>query len=447
MSAAGRLQAGALLVAAWLCAGPAAPAWAEGDEQVVYWPLVTDGSEYRRVSYPEEAGALVVLADTEVVLDARLAAVSYWPITREYVADLTGDPRVPPGRIEITDPSGASTILEPQPYVLWYPRGAAAGPSELVHGEAARPFYEDYVRSARTAAEKLREYERVVAEHRALVEAWVAMAGERAGQNLPPPPPELKIERPEPYQAFATEPREAAVVTLPQGIYHVQLRSEDGQVVPGSRRELLSIAPLGRGTGYVLRPEDRWTQPAVSFAPDEIIYTTGAADLFVQPVPVAEFQARDYTRLFEPQSVQATDPSLTVWVPGAEPQDGEQGTSLALMDGGRMLATVPRRGYRVNQLAGSGLGYSIDEFAAEAGSALQPDLTAMRLEAEVGASRIRLVEGPDGNPVAGSDRELRVVNPPPEPMLFLPALLPVALGLGLRAASSRRARANAGRTT
>lgn len=69
--------------------------------------------------------------------------------------------------------------------------------------------------------------------------------------------------------------------------------------------------------GYVIRPEDRWTRPITRFAPNETIYTytTGKTDLFFQAVPVVEYEASFFTRLFRPQSVEAVDPSLTVWVP------------------------------------------------------------------------------------------------------------------------------------
>jgi hypothetical protein len=141
------------------------------------------------------------------------------------------------------------------------------------------------------------------------------MAAERRGQNMPSPPPELDIEKPEPFHAFATEPRQAAVVSLPEGTYTVRVRGADGAIVPGSERELISFAPLDWAVGYVLRPENRWTRPVISFAPDEAIYTTGRTDLFFQPVRVVEYDARRYARLFRPQSVEVADPSLTVWTP------------------------------------------------------------------------------------------------------------------------------------
>ena len=432
-------RTGAALLVTWLCLA-AAPALGQADRQVVYWPLVTDSTEYRRVSYPIEAGPMVVLADTEIAIEARLARVSYWPISREYVADLSGETEILRGSIEIVEDSGMISTLKPQPYVLWYPGGAAEGASELVHGETAEAFYEEYVQKARAAAERLKEYQRVVAEQQRLVEAWIQMAAERGGQAMPPPPPELDLEAPESFPAFATEPREAFIVSLPAGSYDVRHRGDDGQIVPGSERTLVSFGPLDQGIGYVLRPENRWTQPVVSFAPDEIIYTTGETDLFFQPVPVVEYPAQLYTRLFRPQSVEAADPSLTLWAPGTEEDGGDQGAALAVRQNDSRDQVLPRTAYRVNQLAGSARGYTIDEFVPDSGVSVQPDFTAMRLEPNRAMTQVSLVRGTEGNQVEASERRIILVRPPAEPLLFLPALLPLALGLALRAGSGRRKR-------
>lgn len=433
-------RAGAVMLVVGLCLATT-PALGQADRQVVYWPLVTDGTEYRRVSYPMEAGPLMMLADTEIAVEARLAAVSYWPISREYLADLSGEPELLKGSIDIVYGSGTISNLKPEPFVLWYPAGTAAGASELIHGETANAFYDEYVQKARAAAERLKEYQRVVAEHQRLIEAWIQMAAERGGQGMPPPPPELDLEAPESFPAFATEPREAFIVSLPAGSYHVRFRGEDGEVVPGSARTLVSFGPLDQGIGYVLRPENRWTQPVVSFAPDEIVYTTGETDLFFQPVPVVEYPAQLYTRLFRPQSVEAADPSLTLWVPGKEEGGGDQGAALAVRQEDSRDEVLPRKAYRVNQLAGSPRGYTIDEFVPDPGVSVQPDLYAMRMQPDTTVTQVSLVRGAEGRPVVASERRVKLVQPPAEPLFFLPALLPLALGLALRAGSGRRKQA------
>jgi len=315
------------------------------------------------------------------------------------------------------------------PYLTWHADGVGAGPMKLISGEETQAFYDDYVAKARDAAEKIKEYQRIVAERQAAVEAWLKIAAERP-PTLPKPPPELTIAEPEPYRAYASEPRISAVTALPEGRYTVQLRGADGDIVAGSERVLVSFAPRAEAVGYVLRPEDRWTRPLVTFAPDETVYTTGKTDLFLQPVPVAEYEANQFTRLFRPQSVEATDPSLTVWVP--RPQDRElvAGAELALSAEGADLGALAQTPYRVSQLPGAARGYEIEEFTPLAGAALEPDFVAMRLTQDVEATEVALTT--DGAPLPGSERQIRSVTPPSGALLFLPALLPLAIGVALR---------------
>ena len=411
------------------------PSAATADDQFVYWPLLTDGTEYRRIAYPREAGTLLVLADTEMVIEARRVPVSYWPITREYLADFSGGPPSVEGTIEIVDASGTVRVIDPVPYVMWHPEGVGAGPVQLLYGEEAETFYEDYVKTARAAAAKAKEYQRIVAERQAAVEAWLRIAAERP-PDLPTPPPELEIAEPEPFHAFASEPRLAAVSALREGTYTVRVRGADGDIVPGSERELVSFGPRAHAVGYVLRPQDRWTRPIVSFSPAETVYTTDGTDLFFQPIPVAEYEARRFSRLFRPQSVEAADPSLTVWTP--RPDDGHAiaGAALALSDGDAVVDTMPRMPYRVSQLPGASRGFSIGPFKPEAGSTVEPDFYAMRIGKESRATRVSLV-GASG-PVPASERRIRHVSPPSGFLLFLPALLPLAVGVAVRLRRRRR---------
>jgi hypothetical protein len=412
----------------------AAPAMVQADDQLVYWPLVTNGTEYRRISYPQEAGALLVLADTEVVIEARPAPVIYWPITREYLADFSKNPAPTEGTVEIVDATGKVTAVEQTPYLLWHAGGVGAGPVELVHGAETAAFYDDYVTKARAAAAAAKEYQRIVAEHQAALEAWLRIAAERP-PNLPKPPPELDIEEPEAYRAFSTEPMTSAVVAVPEGEYIIRIRDKAGMIVPGSERRLVSFAPLARAVGYVLRPEDRWTQPIVTFAPDETIYTTGRTDLFFEPVPIVEYQANRLARLFRPQSVEVVDSSLTMWTEANDAQAAAAGTALALSDGGGSVQTVPLTPYRVAPIPGVARGYVIEEFRPEPGIPLQPDFQAMRVARDAAPSKIALLDG--DKPVAASERTFRKIDMPPEAVLFLPALLPLAVGVALRLARRR----------
>lgn len=411
-----------------ILAGPFLAEARAQENALVYWPLVTDGSEYRRVAYPPEAGPLVVMADTEIVLDVRRARVNYWPITREYLADVSSNSPVQAGTLEIAAEDGTTTRVSSKPYVIWHPEGVGAGPAHLVHGEAAREVHDKFVQEGRAAGEALREYQRLVAEHHAAVEAWLKIAATRPAV-LPPPPPEFKIPEPEPYRAFATKPEPGQVVSLPAGRYKVRLVDDDGRVVPGSERDLISFAALSQGIGYVVRPGDRWTQPIVSLAPNETIYTTGRTDLYVQPVRVAEYVAQDYARLFRPQTHEIADPYLTLWVPAPQWTSQTQSARLQVWDGREQSATLDITAFRVEQLPGRSLGYEIQIFSPSEGSPLRPDFSAMKIGRDLPHTRIGLV-GDDT--LQATDRALLRVAPAGTAWMFLPTVLPIAIGGALR---------------
>jgi hypothetical protein len=153
----------------------------------------------------------------------------------------------------------------------------------------------------------------------------------------------------------------------------------------------------------------------------------------VQRYSDLEYDARRYTRLFRPQSLEAVNPSLTIWTPREERAWANDGIALALWDGDAMVDTLPRTPYRVAQLPGASRGYVIEEFAPKESSTLEPDFYAMRVRHEAEITRIGLlVDGAAGDPLRASTRQVRKIDPPADALLFLPALLPLVIGLGLR---------------
>jgi hypothetical protein len=418
--------AGFAVAAALTIGGAYTPAHAE--EQVVYWPLVTDGAEYRRVAYPLEAGSVLALAGSEIVLEARRSEVSYWPLTRQYITE-AGTGAAIDGTLEIVDASGNPVDAPLDTYTLWSPDGVGAGVTQLLRGDAARKLYGEYVAAAREAAAKEQDYQRIVAVHQAAAEAWLKLAATRRPEDMPPPPPELLVEQPKPFRAFATEPRQAPVLVLAEGDYMLRIRDGSGNVVVGSERKLVAFGPVEQAVGYVLRPEDRWTRPTVSFSPSDTIYTTGRTDIFFQPVPVVEYPARYFTRLFDPQSFEAVDPDGTLWVPLPDGGQLPAGATLAVWSGRNQQTSLSRAGYRVQQQPGIARGYTIEEFSP-AGGSLQPDFQAMRLDRNMPATRVALVQ--DGAAAVGSARHVVTTAAQPYWLIFIPAFIPVIAGFLLR---------------
>jgi hypothetical protein len=388
--------------------------------------------------------AIRVLADVPVVLDARWTEVYYWPITREYLADFAARNDVVDAVVRITDARGAPVEAPQRPYSVWHPLGVTDGQSRLLFDEEALTNHEQYIASARAAADAEQQYQRLRALHEQAVSEWLTMAAEGV-DPLPQPPPEFAVPAPLPYDAYATEPETGPVVTLPAGEYRIALVAPDGSTVAGSDRRVVSFEPRRHGSGYVVVPASRWTQPLAAFDPQDTIYVTGESDLYLQPVAAEEYDGSMILRLLRPQTVDVAEAERYVWVPGGpggSEIDRLGDTELRVTSGGGD-ATVPQRGYRVLQVAGTLRGYTIEEDA----TSTEPDFRAMHL-AVGGASvdRVALVDGA-GASVAGSERAVRRVNDVPEWMLYLPAAVPLLAIALLRVARRQRTGGSTGPST
>jgi hypothetical protein len=424
----------ALIVGLW--AGPALAQGTPREAQIVVWPLVTNGLEYRRVAHPQQVDTVRVLADTPVVFEARRAEVYFWPLTREYLADFGAQQEPLVGSLEIVSPGGEVRRIAPRRYTTWYPEGVSAGRSELLFDELADAAHSSYQREARQAAEAAQAFEQRRAEHYARAQAWLQQAAARA-QPLPPPPPEFTEQEPPPYRAYASAIAESPVVSLPAGEYRLRWRGPEGALIAGSERRLVSFGPRRQAVGYRILPESRWTQAEASFDPGEAVYLRGDGALFLQPIAVEEYNANLYARLHRPQTLEAPDPSVHLWVP----RGPVVGAQLSVLGPAGRQAPIAARPYRVAQQAGTAFGYRVEPFEASS-SPLQPDFVAMRLPSEAGPlSRLSLIE-PSGAEVANSQREIRPIRSTPEPLLYAPALIPllVATVLRLRRHTTRRAR-------
>jgi len=395
-------------------------------EEFVYYPLVTNGFEYRRVPYPEDVPTMRILAGEPVVIEATRSIVSFWPITREYLADFAKLDEKIPGVAEVVDENGTVTVFDPVPYTLWYPRGPGAEP-QFVMGAEAQPTYDAYVEEGRAAFEADRQYQIRVAVLQQEIDAWLKLAADGV-DPLPDPPGELTESPPEPYLGYATEPDLSSIVQLPAGSYTLRWRGDDGQIMAGSERELFVAASTRAGVSYTIIPYDRWTQPVFTFDPDEAIYLAEDQEVFLAPLRASRYSAHLYTRLLDPQTIEVPDRNVALWVPDETSPD-LSGFSLQVGSGGDRAGNIAWQGYRVFQEPNATRGYTIDEFDVE--GALQPDFHAMRLPIDQSVAAIALID-PAGNEVANSSRNIRRVPAIPRAALYLPAVAFLGLAVSLR---------------
>ena len=120
-----------------------------------------------------------------------------------------------------------------------------------------------------------------------------------------------------------------------------------------------------------------------------------------------------------------------------EGEDAAGGAALALWNGDALVDTLPRTPYRVAQLAGTARGYVIEPFAPRQWSA-RAGFPRHAHSPRRPMSRGSICSPTRDTPVHASTRAFRKVAAWPEALLFLPALLPLVVGMAIRIGSRRR---------
>jgi hypothetical protein len=170
-----------------------------------------------------------------------------------------------------------------------------------------------------------------------------------------------------------------------------------------------------------------------SVTPASVLYVNGSADLFLRPFHEDEFNDLAFEKTLNNSS--RGNPNIVKWVriqqmPKAKIETAVRGAGKSLLDESPFI---------VEQAKGSSLGYTIKPWVAGGQNKdRQPDLIAMRvpIDKKAPAIRIRTLDG-KGDPLPGSDRQIRVVSGfRLAGVLFALALLPLlamAIVLSVRA--------------
>ncbi|MEX0869231.1 MAG: hypothetical protein WD011_06120 [Nitriliruptoraceae bacterium] len=402
------------------------------EEQLIFYPLVTSGTDYRHVAYPQQVDTIRVLADTPFVLNPRYSEVSFWPVTREYRPDLRqrNEP-VADATLELIHPDGTVEAIEPDTFTIWYEDGVTASDAEFFHGDDAVARYDRYVEEGRAYADAAREHQIAQGQYESAVDEWLGLAAEGV-DPLPDPPEEPDTEAPEPYNAFAREPEDGLVLTLDPGAYTIRLRDADGQLIPGSERELVAFAPLDTDYGYDVILAERWTQPLRSLNPNHVVYVTAGTEIYLQPRRAEQYTAGNFGRVFAPQTVEIANDAQRIWIPVADEGDDGVDTTRLHVDGPASLPDIlEAQPYRVTQIPNRQFGYVIEQFdPAQHGGGVEPDFEAIRVRLEQPSTATVSLQDPQTGERLGV-REIRSVAVPSRALLYLPALLPLLVFAGV----------------
>jgi hypothetical protein len=403
-------------------------------ENLIYSILAYNGRDYSPTFVRTASPTLYLIAGFDSFLTVRKTLVYYWPLTGEWKTSMSALDVPIEGVLEITNGRGSSIRVIASRYTYYNERGdyelnwKVARDAEAdriwarwsaIHDayEAAMKDYRDRVareEAARTSLmvriQRLRDQGRDV----------TALVDQLAGMKTPEEP-----QRPQDFVVPPAEIQQALIVNLPPGEYSIRFRFADGSVLEGSEKTLFVHAKRrSRGIGYEVIPGDRWTRPVESTTPNAVLYVDGSNDLFLRPFFEDEYNDLSYSKTIRNDA--RGNPNLMKWeriqqVPRA---------GIELTGAGMGKAVLREEPWFVEQAQGATLGYKIvpyDPLGAQKGQ--EPSLIAFRvaLGPGTGVTGLRTVDA-NGSPLPGSERQIRVISPPPaEPVLPLLALVPLGV--------------------
>jgi hypothetical protein len=219
--------------------------------------------------------------------------------------------------------------------------------------------------------------------------------------------------------------KQAFILNLAPGTYSISLVNPDGTVMEGSEKTVAVHDRLrSGGVGFDLIPSDKWTRPESSVTPSSVLYISGSADLYLRPYLEDEFNDLAYGKTIN--NAARGNPNISRWVriqqvPHATIEVEKPGAAKSL------LAEQP---YYVEQTKGASLGYTIVPFDAQgAHKDKEPNLVAFRVKVDMSVRAVRFhALDSKGEPIAGSERQIRIVGGIPfGVLLLLLALSPLLL--------------------
>jgi len=388
----------------------------ERERQTVFNGVVFDGEGYRGQFYPGNEQTIHLLADAPNVLVPKVTDVYWWPITREYKADWESTNESLTGTLEVGDLTFPMTV-----YSMRYDGSYAAAATELLTSESAVRAHVENQQARDDYQLALGRYHQDLEEFDASLEAWGDEIDRRRAEGLatddlpapeqPSPPAQITVT--------VTEPQPGIAFSLPAGEYAMRLRAPDGSIVPGSERTLVAFGPRREGVAYKVIAASRYTLPDASTDPNDIIFVSGEAALYIQPAAQREYDAFYAAKLLhsQQQSVQNRR-GVWSWLPAGE----LPASTLSLSANGGPPQPVEADVYYAKQRPGAALGYEIVPYDESAGQGVST-FRAFEVRPQAGVMTV------SASGVAGSTREIRTVDTDMGTALLLLAFAPLAAGL------------------
>jgi hypothetical protein len=443
------MNARRILVLPLLLALAAATALADvpvREEQFIYSILAFNGKDYSGTFIQKNSDTLYLVADVDNFLTARNTFIYYWPLTEDWKTD-SSVLNVPfQGTLELRGGREREPrIVASTRYTYYNVRGEYELNWKVAKGEEADQAWKKYSDLMDAYYASVQKYYQARALYEAMLnELTIRITKMREqGQDVSRLVEGLQKmsspKEPEYPKDYVVPPRpveEAYILNLPVGEYSIRFFGADGSIMEGSERKVVVFQKRrSEGTGLEVIPGDKWTRPVESTTPSSALYVDGSSELFVRPFLEQEYNDLYYERMQRNDA--KGNPSVMKWV---RTQQVPQARIEARVGGGQ-VEVVEEKPYYVEQVKGASLGYKIVPFDPEgAHKDKEPSLRAFQIPLGKDTTRVSLkVMDKNGMPLAGGERQIRVLRPPKAGFVALIlALLPLAVMAVVLARRARR---------
>lgn len=419
----------------------------EKEENFVYAISAFDGKDYAGTFTREASDTIYLIAQEENFINTRKTLVYYWPITREWKTDYdTLNENFLNGKIELTDASGETEMLEPVKYTYYnYPNDYLEINWQVFIGEEAEREYAEYQKTMEAYWEAVDKYQRESMRREMEFQKMVEEIGQRRKQGLETKDLVEKLQnmadepRPEPPQrpgVYVRPVDRAFLFQLDPGEYKIRFLWEDGSVMEGSEKTVIVHSKRRENSiGYEVIPADKWTRPEMSQTPSSVLYVDGTTDLYLRPFFQDEFNDLYYNKTTRNDA--KGNPELMKWVRIQQVPEAR----IEMILPKQKTESITEKPYYVEQLKGSALGYRIVPYDPDGKHKdKEPSLKAYHVPLGPDTPVIRLkLQNESGEYHKGGRREIRVVSQSGIQLAGLPlSFLPLVIMIAVLVARSRK---------
>jgi hypothetical protein len=362
----------------------------------------------------EEADTIYLIANESNFLNVRKTLVYFWPITQEWKADYdTLNENFLDGKIELTDSSGKTEMMEPIRYTYYNTPGEYEINWQVFLGDAADEEYAKYQKMMDEYWKALDEYNTKQMQAEFAFNDLIDEIGKKreAGEDVTKLIAEAQryteegVGDPPDRPGYYVRPVDQAFhFKLAPGEYNIRFVTAAGEVMEGSEKKLVMHKKRrANGVGYDVIPADKWTRPEVSQSPSSVLYVDGSTDLFLRPFFQDEFNDLFYNKTVRNDA--KGNPELMTWIKIQQVPKAR----IEMILPKNKTESLEEKPYYVEQLKGSALGYKIVPFDPEGKHRdREPSLWAHHIPMSKDASVIKLrLQDKGGERLAGGERQIR----------------------------------------